>query len=208
MRTRIVCGSFLVAMAVVSGLLALGESRSGPGFLAAGVSVVGDRPDGLRDPIFQVRSLERARWRAIIIHDSGEPGGDPESLRRRHLDYGYRMMGYHFLVGNGNGMGDGVVHVGERWVRQTSGWHAVGPYKDYYNRNAVAICLVGNGDRRPFTRPQVAQLVSLVRRLQQELGIPASAVRLHRDIAGGLTTSPGRYFPAAELEQQLVNAVR
>ena len=84
----------------------------------------------------------------------------------------------------------------------------MGPYADYYNGHAIAICLVGNGDRRPFSPGQVAQLVSLVRRLQRELGIPASAVRLHRDVAGGLTTSPGRYFPAAELEQQLLDAVR
>ena len=67
---------------------------------------------------------------------------------------------------------------------------------------------MGNGDRRPFTDRQTAQLIRLVRRLQQELGIPPSAVRLHRDVAGRLTSSPGRFFPTAVLDQQLLSSLR
>ncbi len=206
-RTRLVWLSFAAASTAVTGLLALGDRSAHPGFPAARTSRL--EPAAQEDPIFRIdRPLDRSRWRSIVIHDSGEPAGDAESLRRQHLSYGYQMMGYHFVIGNGNGLGDGVIHVGERWVRQVAGWHAVGPQADFYNRNAIAICLVGNGDRRPMTQKQMTQLYSLVRRLQHELRIPPSAVRLHRDIAGGLTSSPGEFFAAAELERNLLTQVR
>ena len=195
-------------MTIVVGLLSLSDHRAVPGFpAAAAASLV---PTGsATDPIFRTqRPLNRDRWQAIVIHHSGEPAGDPESLRRLHTSRGARTMGYHFVVGNGNGMGNGVVHVGERWIEQVAGWHAVGPQADFYNQHAIAICLVGNGDRRPFSERQAGELTSLVRRLQREFGIPPSAVRLHRDVAGGLTSSPGRHFPAALLDQQLLNPVR
>ena len=84
----------------------------------------------------------------------------------------------------------------------------MGPHQDFYNQHAIAICLVGNGNRRPFSERQTSQLISLVRRLQRELGIPPSAVRLHRDVAANLTTSPGRHFPTGVLDQQLLSSLR
>lgn len=192
-------------MTIATGLLALGDRAARPGFPATRTTTIDPSPGG--DPILRVdEALARDRWRSIVIHDSGEPAGDAESIRRRHVAYGYRMMGYHFLIGNGNGMGDGVIHVGERWIKQVAGWHAVGPNADRYNGQAIAICLIGSGDRRTVTDGQMTQLVALVRRLQREFSIPASEVRLHRDIAPGLTSSPGRYFPAAEFERRLLGA--
>ena len=194
-------------MTVVVGLLAMSDHRAGPGFPAAKASLFQSSPAG--DPIFRTaKALDRARWKGIIIHHSGEPAGDSESIRRLHVSSGALMMGYHFVLGNGNGMGDGLVHVGERWIRQLPGWHVVGPHQDFYNQHAIAICLVGNGNRRPFSERQTSQLISLVRRLQRELDIPPSAVRLHRDVAADLTTSPGRYFPTAVLDRQLLNPLR
>ena len=161
------------------------------------------------DPVFRTDApLDRDRWQSVIIHHSGELAGNPETIRRLHMANGARMMGYHFVIGNGNQMGDGVIHVGERWIRQLAGWHAVGRDADFYNQHAIAICVVGNGDRRPFTDLQTTQLISLVRRLQRELGILPSAVRLHRDIADGLTSSPGRFFPTTLLDQQLLSSLR
>ena len=194
-------------MTLVTGLLAVGDQRAGPGFAAASTSLFAG-PD-LQDSIFRIEyPLDRARWKALIIHHSGEPAGDAESIRRLHVSRGANRMGYHFLIGNGNGLSDGVVHVGERWIRQLNGWHAVGPNADFYNQHAIAICLIGNGDRRRFSDRQISQLISLVRQLQRELDIPPSAVRLHRDVAPGLTRSPGRYFPTASLEQQVLYSLR
>jgi N-acetyl-anhydromuramyl-L-alanine amidase AmpD len=73
-----------------------------------------------------------------------------------------------------------------------------------HNQRSIAICLIGNGDRRGFTDRQMAQLVNLVRQLQAKLDIPASSVRLHRDLSSG-TSSPGRFFTAAQFHEQLLD---
>jgi N-acetyl-anhydromuramyl-L-alanine amidase AmpD len=73
---------------------------------------------------------------------------------------------------------------------------------DELNRHAIAICLVGNGDRRPFTDRQMHELGALVRRIQSALGIPADRIYLHSDVAG--TTSPGRFFQVSSFENSIL----
>jgi N-acetyl-anhydromuramyl-L-alanine amidase AmpD len=203
-RTRLVWGTFIFATAIVTGALALvRQANPRPGFLLTSVEVLGQTSQN--DPVFQIhRPLDRQRWNSIVIHHSGEPAGDAESITREHMAAGLKGLGYHFLIGNGNGLGNGVVHVGYRWIDQLPGAHVSGPQQDQYNEHSIAICLVGNGDRRPFTAAQMAQLVSLVQHLQAELHIPARNVYLHRDLSRA-TTSPGRYFETASLQEQLLD---
>jgi hypothetical protein len=139
--------------------------------------------------------LDTARWRGIVIHHSGTPGGDLASLERRHVQDGLTGLGYHFVIGNGQGLDDGQVAVGYRWDRQLAG-------AAYYNEHTVAICLIGNGERRPFTERQVHELIALVRQLQAALGIPASEVHLHSALSG--VASPGQYFPVARVMDQIL----
>lgn len=191
-------------MTTVAGLLAMHDNQTSSGFLLTSVEVVSRQPIA-DDPVFQTaQPLDRQRWTSIVIHDLGEPGGDAESINRQHLALGYQGLGYHFLIGNGNGLGDGVIHVGYRWNEQLPGAHVAGPDQAHYNQHAIGICLIGNGDRRPFTDRQMAQLVNLVQRLQQKLGIPAKNVYLHRDL-NAQTASPGRFFTAAQLHEQLLD---
>ena len=204
-RTQIVWVSFLGAITLVTGVLALGGRGNGNGgFLA----VVPERLQTTLDaqhPILRINQpMDYGRWQGIVIHHTSEPSGDAESIRRKHLNYGYKSMGYHFLIGNGKRMGDGVIHVGERWVNQQPGAHAVGPDGDYHNQHSIGIALIGNGNRRQFTDKQITELARLVRQLQFELNIPPASVRLHRDIAGELTNSPGEFFAVGRFEQQLL----
>lgn len=194
----------MLATAVVTGALALiKQTNTRPGFLLTSVEVLGQSPQA--DPVFQTRQpLARQRWNSIVIHHSGTPAGDAESITREHMAAGLKGLGYHFLIGNGNGLGDGVIHVGYRWIDQLPGAHVTGPNQDLYNERAIAICLVGNGDRRSFTDAQLTQLVSLVQRLQAQLHIPARNVYLHRDLSRA-TTSPGKFFPSAWLQEQLLS---
>lgn len=205
-RTWVVWASFAAAMTAVAGVLALSDQgTSAQGFVATHLVTLGEQ--SAEDPVFRIDApLDHQRWKGIVIHHLGAPGGDAESVHRRHLSYGYQGLGYHFLIGNGNGLGDGVVHVGYRWNEQLPGVHTVGVQADYYNEHFIGICLIGNGDRRPYTDRQMAHLVSLVQRLQRELDIPASAVYLHRDVAEGVNppeTGPGRFFARAAFEEQL-----
>lgn len=152
----------------------------------------------------RMAKLDRVRWKAIVIHHSGTPGGDAASLERKHVQDGLTGLGYHFLVGNGQGLDDGQVAVGYRWDRQLPGAHvaAQGPAAAFYNEHAVAICLIGNGQRRGFTERQIHQLVDLIRQLQAELGIPASQVRLHSELS--TVASPGQFFPTDEVMSQIL----
>jgi hypothetical protein len=193
-------------MTTVAGVLTLADPAGHGGFLATSVGYVGDG-DG-RDPVLDLAApLDRGRWTGIVIHHLGEPAGDAESVHRMHRTWGYHGLGYHFLIGNGNGLGDGVIHVGYRWDEQLPGVQAVEVDSAAHNERSIGICLVGNGDRRPFTDRQIGQLVSLVRRLQQQLGIPAGRVHLHRELAPR-SGSPGTFFPAAAFEEQLLDAPR
>jgi len=203
-RTGYVWLTFFGAMTVVTGVLALTDGGLRGGALIA-ASVAGPADGHSRDPVFQIAApLDRQRWRGIVIHHLGLPGGDAESVNRLHLSYGYRGMGYHFLIGNGNGLGDGIIQVGYRWNEQKPGAHVarVAADSQFYNEHAIAICLVGNGNRRPFTDLQMRSLVQLVRRLQAELGIGPEAVHLHSDLAPEVS-SPGRFFAASWLRDQL-----
>ena len=139
------------------------------------------------------------RWLSIVIHHSGSPAGSPATLDERHRAMGLAGLGYHFVIGNGVGMGDGEIHVGRRWLDQLPGAHVAGVQGDYYNRTSIGICLVGNGDRRRFTDAQIQRLAELTASLTHELGIPADRVLLHSDLAS--TRSPGAFFPEARFRE-------
>lgn len=202
-RTRAVWASFLAASAAVTGLLAIADSGITP-LAAVRAAAPSDRAPATTAGVENLRG----RWDAIVIHHSGQPGGTAESIEREHRALGFASLGYHFLIGNGVGLADGEILVGPRWQRQQPGAHVAPrpggatPTADEFNERSVGICLVGNGERHAFTERQVRELAALVRRLQWELGIPASRVHLHRDLSA--VASPGRLFPEAEFTAALL----
>lgn len=191
-------------MTIVMTLLGVvGGDRPG-GYLIA--TNLGSISETAQDPLLAALAPGAPeRWDGIVIHHLGLPAGDAERVHRMHVEYGYQGLGYHFLVGNGNGLGDGIIHVGYRWNDQLAGAHVaqVVPDNQRFNARTVGICLVGNGNRRPFSDDQMRSLVVLVRNLQEVLGISGDQVHLHRDLASELT-SPGEYFPAARFREQLL----
>ncbi len=193
-------------MTAVTFLLTLGDRQVRTGFAATNTTLLetAGQADAGWDPIFQIDAdLDRDRWDGVVIHHSAEPAGDAASLDRLHRSLGRQGLGYHFLIGNGNGLGNGTIHVGHRWNEQLPGAHTGGPQADQHNRHKIGICLIGNGDRRQFTPEQLSSLVSLVQRLQRELDFGGSQVVLHRDAAPDATSSPGRFFPEAMVREQL-----
>lgn len=202
-RAHVVWGTLLATMTAVGGLLyALDKPRSAgnqgvslPALLAPAASSSIEGVLATRTP------LDTSRWQGIVIHHTASPYATPQTLEAQAKDQKLQGLGYHFVIGNGSGMDDGEVHVGYRWLAQLPGAHTAGDKADWYNRHAIGICLVGNGDREAFTDAQMRRLVQLVRTLADELKIPRERIVLHRDLAN--TTSPGRLFAAASFREQI-----
>lgn len=153
------------------------------------------------------RAINRApvrsgRWKHIVIHHSGVSTGtvrgmDQYHRERRHMENG---LAYHFVIGNGNGMGDGSVAVGRRWTSQLDGGHLA---SEAQNRIAIGICLVGNFDRQPPTARQMQSLRALVASLRTRCQLPVSAVKTHQEINVIGTRCPGTKFPTRSFKNSL-----
>lgn len=207
-RAQAVWGALVLAMTAVGGSLWLldGGRPSQIDGLRLPALVAAAGPASI-DRIFDTRvPMTAAPWQAIVIHHSGSTYGSAESIERDHKAMNLSGLGYHFVIGNGSGAGDGELHVGYRWLDQLPGAHTAGQYGEWYNRNAIGICLVGDGDRREFSDTQIARLVQTVQALQERLGIPAQNVILHSDVAQ--TSSPGKLFPVAAFREQLLASPR
>jgi hypothetical protein len=204
-RKGVVWTSLLVSMTAVTGLLfALDRTPSSSDTGRAFTPLMAAVGTDSIEVVFNTRQpMPAGQWKAIVIHDSGSPYGTAETLDKQAKAQNLRGLGYHFVIGNGNGMGDGELYVGPRWLDQQPGAHATGKDGDWFNRNAIGICLVGDGERREHTQAELTRLVRLTRALQQELKIPANRVYLHSEIAP--VRNPGRMFPAAAFRSQLIS---
>lgn len=202
-RTRNVWAALVVAMTTVGGLLWLLQGGPGPRFdgIALPAAVAATAPTSI-DAIFRTRAPQSGgRWQAIVVHHSGSMFGNPSTIEAQHRAMDLEGLGYHFVIGNGSGMDDGDIHVGYRWLDQLPGAHAVGSRGDWLNRNAIGICLVGDGKRKAFTDQQVRRLAQLVGELSRRLNIPADRVYLQSEVAP--IEDPGQFFPEAAFREQL-----
>jgi len=214
-RTTVVWAVFVTSMTAVAVLLLLSDSppSTRANFPAVKPLILGQdtstsenswAPDASA-------SIDQDRWDHIIIHHSGRMTGTVRDLDARAKSAGLNGVGYHFVIGNGSGLSDGVVEEGYRWTEQLPGAHvaisanATSGERDKanrLNRRSIGICVIGNGDRQPFTEAQLRALIELVRSLQQTWGIPATGVRLHSDVS--LDSGPGGFFPTERLEAHLL----
>jgi hypothetical protein len=142
-------------------------------------------------PVFQTRQPAiPGRWTAIYIHHSKTPAGNASTLAEAALKRGISGPADHFIIGNGQGMGDGEVQFTPRWDDQLpaappapgseveSGW--------------ISICLVGDFDEQRPTEAQMQRLRELVWALQEGLKLnSASVVRLE---VAGTAAGLGRLF--------------
>jgi len=142
------------------------------------------------------------RWQYIVIHHAAVDEGNAKSLDRYHREIRHMANGlaYHFLIGNGNGMKDGEIAVGNRWKKQLDGGHL---HSEAQNKIALGICLIGNFDKHPPTRQQMRSLEALVRALMDRCKINASAVKTHQQINVVGTRCPGSKFPTRSFIAEL-----
>jgi hypothetical protein len=139
-------------------------------------------------------------WHSIVIHHTAASFGSVESIHEAHLARkdanGNRWLGigYHFVIGNGNGMSDGQIEPTFRWRQQLHGAHA-GDRE--HNQSGIGIALVGNFDESPPTPVQLDSVKRLVAALKAAYSIDSESVLGHGEIKA--TACPGKYFPMAEV---------
>ncbi|MFN3166894.1 MAG: N-acetylmuramoyl-L-alanine amidase [Phycisphaeraceae bacterium] len=198
-------GSLVVGMTVVSAILLALEPDPGYRSNAWSLSALAmDGPDA-RDEILGVQGDKQ--WRYIIIHDSRGVRGDTQALNaawnREYARQGLpatRGAGYHFVINDSQGRSDGEVEIGPLWQQQQPGDYVAGETADYWNANAIGVCVMGDADTRPFSEDQIDATISLVRVLQQAYGIPRDKVIIQ---AGQSSDSPALHFPKAEFLKQI-----
>jgi hypothetical protein len=143
------------------------------------------------------------QWTWIVIHHTASSHGSVESINAAHLQRRdrngnpWKGIGYHFVIGNGNGMDDGQIEPTFRWRGQLPGAHAG---DDEHNQHGIGIALVGNFELAPPSEAQMAAVKRLVTVLRTRYGIEASNVLRHGDIKA--TACPGKYFPMGDLTQR------
>ncbi|HMP84596.1 MAG TPA: N-acetylmuramoyl-L-alanine amidase [Verrucomicrobiota bacterium] len=163
------------------------------------------QPSTLSAPIqkhINIAPVEAKRWKHIVIHHSGVDEGNLKAIDRyhreeRHMENG---MAYHFLIGNGNGMGDGEIAVGNRWKKQLDGGHLRNLAQ---NKTSIGICLVGNFEKKPPTKRQLESLENLIRALMKRCNLTTTAVKTHQQINVIHTKCPGTKFPTKSFLENL-----
>lgn len=151
--------------------------------------------------------VKARRWRYIVIHHAAVDEGTMQSLDRYHREQRHMENGlaYHFLIGNGNGLGEGAIGVGNRWKQQLDGGHL---HSAAQNQMALGICLIGNFDQDRPTEKQMQSLEALTRALMKRCQLSASAVKTHQQINVVSTRCPGKYFPTRDFLNRLKQPVK
>lgn len=136
-------------------------------------------------------------WKYIVLHHSASPTGNAAMFDREHKQKGWDELGYHFVIDNGRGGGDGKIETGPRWLKQKWGAHAKTP-DNRYNDFGIGVCFVGNFEQGKPTAKQLEAASKLVAWLMQTYNIPASNVIGHED-TGKSTLCPGKYLSVARV---------
>jgi hypothetical protein len=147
------------------------------------------------------------RWQYIVLHHSDVDTGTMKAMDKYHREVRHMENGlaYHFVIGNGHGMGDGEIAASRRWTQQLDGGHLA---SEGQNKVAIGICLVGNfEDHRPTAR-QLESLRALVQALMVRCQLTPRAVKTHQQINIVRTRCPGAKFPAKSFIDSLQGLAR
>lgn len=147
-----------------------------------------DRCRLLSTPPAPEAHVRRNATSALVIHHSASRDGSAAPFRVLHRGvFGWKDVGYHFIIGNGSMTGDGEVEEGRpEW--------AVGAHARGFNEVSIGVCLVGNFEDATPGAGQMDSLRSLLNLLMIRHSIHEDAVLLHREVKGCRTVCPGGCF--------------
>ncbi len=138
------------------------------------------------------------RWKYVVVHHSAGGFGTIEFLQRVHRERQPNdpvdAIPYHYVIGNGNGLGLG--EIARDWRGEWGVWGAhVSGNNSPINARGIGICLIGNFEEREVPPEQFDSLVTLTRHLMSRHDIEPAHVLAHGRIAGEATKCPGKRFP-------------
>jgi hypothetical protein len=155
-----------------------------------------DAPQSL-DVVFSATGapITTGHWHTIYVHHSGSISGNAQTVAEAAAG-----LPDHFVIGNGDGCGDGEIQIGQRWTQQQVA--GVTPGADQIRPDCISICLVGDFNQARPTITQQRRLAQLVSTLQSRLGIARNQVFFYAAISS--PAGVGRYFPAADFQAQII----
>ncbi len=144
----------------------------------------------------------------IIVHHNGVSGRTVDDIRRSHIARGFKETGYHWVIRDNP---EATVQRGRPTYRPNGAFNN-GAHTTGLN-HTIGVCLIGNGNLRPFSDAQMAQLRHLVATLQLEFGIPVERVIGHRETVGLVPpalatkkTCPGKHLDLPAFRASLLAA--
>ena len=147
-------------------------------------------------------NVSETAWQYIVVHHSATESGSVESIHQDHLQRKdadgnpWLGIGYHFVIGNGNGMPDGMVEATFRWKEQIHGAHSGDAL---YNARGIGICVIGDLEKNPPSQAQIKSLKQLVNVLATRHRITPERLIGHAAVKP--TACPGKHFPLNEIRQ-------
>jgi N-acetyl-anhydromuramyl-L-alanine amidase AmpD len=139
-------------------------------------------------------------WRYVVLHHSAAASGNYDQIDHEHRKIlGYDGCGYHFIIGNGTGSGDGVIEVAQRWNNQKQGVHCRNARSHDVDEYGIGICLVGDFEQQPPTPRQIAATQALIAYLAQRYRIQPASIATHAHLAANPTICPGKFFPSESI---------
>ncbi len=139
----------------------------------------------------------------IIMHCSASKWGSALTINTWHLQRGWKAIGYHFVIGNGQPVpemmqnatrwdsADGHIEFGraldkdEFIEKDEVGAHAYG-----LNSTSIGNCLIGFGSK-DFTRAQIRSAHKLVREQMKTFGIQIENILGHYEVDSKKPKCPG-----------------
>lgn len=140
-------------------------------------------------------------WKYIVVHHSATEAGSYGEIDSEHRKLlGFDGCGYHFVIGNGTGSGDGQIEVAQRWVNQKHGVHCRNARRADIDEYGIGVCLIGDFEKAPPTARQMAALKALTAYLSERYRIDQDRVESHSHVAATPTVCPGKHFPSDGLD--------
>ena len=152
------------------------------------------------DELFYPNKADRP-WRYIVLHHSASTAGNYDEIDREHRKLlGYEGCGYHFVIGNGNGSGDGQIEVAQRWNNQKQGVHCRNA-RSPRGRRVRHRHLPGRRSRQAAAHAPADRRHAGARGLPERPRYRIEPATCHdpRPSRGHAHGLPGKYFPATVL---------